>query len=175
MLFSSPLLLTLTLMFRSFHYTIEHKIKLWCLKSLRLRPHHHPHRAQTGSEAPSYFHLDMQFDFLNGFGRDPEGGMRSRTIVLFFGSRKRCKRTQLIPYPCLQWLNSARLAHQHFQWLAWKKNTENGSTDLLLHRGNSLIHNLSELPPISVTIVNPWQIFYDTFYTFWLILCHEHT
>lgn len=87
-----------------------------------------------------------------------KGNPSRRTIVLFFGSRKRCKRTQLIPSSCLQWLNSAVPVHEHFQWLAWKGIQKNGSTELLLSRDNLLIYNLSNLPPISVSIMNSLQI-----------------
>lgn len=49
-----------------------------------------------------------------------KGNPLRRTIVLFFGSRKRCKGTQLMPYSRFQWLSSAGPLHQDFQWLAWK-------------------------------------------------------
>lgn len=107
-----------------------------------------------------------------------KGNPSRRTIVLFFGSRKRCKRTQLIPYPSLQWLNSAGPVHRHFQWLAWKGIQKSGSTELLFNRDNSLIYNLSNLPPISVSIINSLQICRDTFsrvlFFLSLVLLSEH-
>lgn len=95
-----------------------------------------------------------------------KGNPSRRTIVLFFGSRKRSKRTQLIPYSCLQWLNSAGPVHRHFQWLAWKGIQKSGSIELLLNEDNSLIYNLSHLPPISVSNINSLQICQDTFFLF---------
>lgn len=95
-----------------------------------------------------------------------KGNPSRRTIVLFFGSRKRCKRTQLIPYSRLQWLNSAGPLHQDFQWLAWKGIQKNGSTELLLNWDNSLIYNLSNLLPVSVSIIISLQICQDTFRLF---------
>lgn len=87
-----------------------------------------------------------------------------RTIVLFFGCRERCKRTQIIFYSCLQWLNSAGPLLQNCQWLAWKEIQKNWSIELLLNWDNSLIYNPSNLPPISVRIVNSLWVCQDTFF-----------
>lgn len=103
-----------------------------------------------------------------------KGNPSRRTIVLFFGSRKRCKRTQLIPYSRLQWLNSAEPLHQDFQWLARKGIQKNGSTELLLKWDNSLIYNLSNLPPVSVSIIISLQICQDTFHLFVFKDCFVH-
>lgn len=95
-----------------------------------------------------------------------KGNPLRRTIVLFFGSRKRCKGTQLMPYSRFQWLSSAGPLHQDFQWLAWKgiqkMDLQNCSSTGTTHLS---IYNLSNLLPISVSIINSLWICQDIFFS----------
>lgn len=155
---------SLTSMFKDFYYTIEHKLKMWCPKSLMLRPHHNPHQEQNWMWTPFSFPLGYAVWLSQWIWQRSWRLSEKQDNSAFVWQQEKMQENTINSLLLLQWPNSARPAYQRFQWLAWKR--EYRKWAYRFASPQRLIHNLSDLPPISVTIVNSLKILHVTFYNY---------